>query len=147
LVLQVTDVELDAFFLIVQVETRVTKTLDLVDLRVFAKLWVEVVIVVVVILFFHFFLLGLLAVFVALTIILLHLLRSSSLLRDLLIEGENLLVMLMVSVYQVMELSQEFCLLFFDVFDFLSLRDEFSRDFLDLLDDEALRLSALFQLP
>jgi len=69
------------------VETGVTKSFDLIDLGILAKLWVEVVIIIVIVFLFNFFLLGLLAIFITITIVLLYLLRSSTLLRDFLIEG------------------------------------------------------------
>ena len=98
LVLEVTDIQLDAILGIVEHETVVTKALDFVDLGVLAELWVEVVIVVIVILFLDFFLFGLLAIFVTLSIILLDLLRSATLFGDFLVEGQDLVVVLMVGI-------------------------------------------------
>ena len=146
LVLEVTDVELDAILGIVEHETVVTKALDFVDLGVLAELWVEVVIVVIVILFLDFFLFGLLAIFVTLSIILLDLLRSATLLGDLLIEGQDLVVVLMVGIDQFVELGQQFGLFLFDVFNLCTLSDQFLGDLLDFFDNETLGLSASLEL-
>ena len=145
LVLQVANVELDALLLVIKVQSGVSKPLNLVNLRILAKLRVKVVIVVVIVFLLDLLFLGLLAVFVAFTVVLLDLLRPSSLLCDLFVEGQDLLVVLVISVHQVMELGEELGLFFLDVFDLLSLTDELARDFLDLLDDEALRFSALLE--
>ena len=146
LVLEVTDVELDAILGIVEHETVVTKALDFVDLGVLAELWVEVVIVVIVILFLDFFLFGLLAIFVTLSVILLDLLRSATLLGDLLVEGQDLVVVLMVGIDQFVELGQQFGLFLFDVFNLCTLSDQFLRDLLDFFDNETLGLSASLEL-
>lgn len=146
LVLEVTDVELDAILGIVEHETVVTKALDFVDLGVLAELWVEVVIVVIVILFLDFFLFGLLAIFVTLSIILLDLLRSATLLGDLLVEGQDLVVVLMVGIDQFVELGQQFGLFLFDVFNLCTLSDQFLGDLLDFFDNETLGLSASLEL-
>ena len=146
LVLEVTDVELDAILGIVEHETVVTKALDFVDLGVLAELWVEVVIVVIVILFLDFFLFGFLAIFVTLSIILLDLFRSATLLGDLLVEGQDLVVVLMVGIDQFVELGQQFGLFLFDVFNLCTLSDQFLRDLLDFFDNETLGLSASLEL-
>ena len=146
LVLEVTDVELDAILGIVEHETVVTKALDFVDLGVLAELWVEVVIVVIVILFLDFFLFGFLAIFVTLSIILLDLLRSATLLGDLLVEGQDLVVVLMVGIDQFVELGQQFGLFLFDVFNLCTLSDQFLGDLLDFFDNETLGLSASLEL-
>ena len=146
LVLQVANVELDAFFLVVKVKTGVTQALNLVNLGVLAELRVEVIIVIIVVFLLDFFLFGLFTIFITLAIILLDLLRSSSLLRDLLIESEDLFVMLVVRVDEVVELSEKLSFFFLNILNFLTLADELARDFLDLLDDKSLGLSALFEL-
>ena len=104
-------------------ETGVTKSFNLINLGVFAKLWVEVVIIVIVVFLFNFLLLGLLAIFITITIVLLYLLRSSSLLRDLLVEGQDLIVVFMVSIDQIVELSEKLCLLILNVLHLLALTD------------------------
>ena len=146
LVLEVTDIELDAILGIVEHETVVTKALDFVDLGVLAELWVEVVIVVIVILFLDFFLFGLLAIFVTLSIILLDLLRSATLLGDLLVESQDLVVVLMVGIDQFVELGQQFGLFLFDVFNLCTLSDQFLGDLLDFFDNETLGLGASLEL-
>ena len=146
LVLEIANVELDAFLLVIKVKTGITQALNLVNLGVLAELRVEVVIVIIVVFLLDFLLFGLFTVFVTLAIVLLDLLRSSSLLRDLLIEGEDLFVMLVIRVDEVVELCEKLGFLLLDIFDFLTLADELARDFLDLLDDESLGLSALFEL-
>ena len=145
LVLEVADINLDGFFLIVQVQSRVSETLNFIDFGVFAELWVEVVIIIVIVFFFDFFFLVLLTVFVTITVLVLDFLGSAALLSDFLVEGQDLVVELMVGIHQVMELRQQLMFFFLDVFDFLTLVDKLARDFLDLLDDESLGLSALLE--
>ena len=104
-------------------KTGVTKSFNLINLGVFAKLWVEVVIIVIVVFLFNFLLFGFLAIFVTIAIVLLYLLRSSSLLRDLLVEGQDLIVVFMVSIDQIVELSEKLCLLILNVLHLLALTD------------------------
>ena len=146
LVLKVANVELDAFFLVVKVKTGVTQALNLVNLGVLAELRVEVVIVIIVVFLLDFLLFGLFTVFVALAIVLLDLLRSSSLLRDLLIEGQDLVVVLIVCTDALMELLEQLRFVVLDLLDVLSILDQLARDVLDLLDNEALLLGALLEL-
>ena len=128
-------------------ETVITKTLNFINLSVFAKLWVKVVIIIVVILFLDFFFLGFFAILIAISIVLLYALGLSTLLGDLLVEGKNLVVVLVVSVDQVVELTEQLCFLVLDVFDLSTSADELLRDLLDFLNDETLGLSAFLEFP
>ena len=146
LVLEVTDVELDAILGIVEHETVVTKALDFVDLGVLAELWIEVVIVIVVVVLFWFFFLGVFTVFVTFTIVLLGLFRATALLSDLLVKGENLIVVLVIRIDQLVELIEELSLFLLDLLDVLSLSNQLARDILNFANDESLGLSALLEL-
>ena len=132
--------------MVVKAKTGTTKAPNLVSLGVYAKLRVELVIVIIVVYNFDLLLFGLFTVFTTLTIILLYLLRSSSLVLDILVESEDLFVMLVVDVDEVIELSEKHGFLFLDILDFLTLADEPARDFLDLLDGESLGLMQFLAL-
>jgi len=85
--LEVRDIKLDGFFLVIQVQTRVSKTFNFINLGVFGELGVEVLIIVVVLLL-GLFLLGIfVAVLVTLRVFLLYLVRSATFFGDFLIEG------------------------------------------------------------
>ena len=145
-VLQLTDVDLNLLFAIVELQALVTQSLNFINLGVLTELRVKVVIVVIIILLFGLFFFGLLTVFITFAILLLYLLRSASLLRDLLIEGQDLVVVLIVCTDALMELLEQLRFVVLDLFDVLSILDQLARDVLDLLDNEALLLSALLEL-
>ena len=145
-VLKLADIDLNLLFAVIELQALVTQSLDFINLGVLTKLRVEVVIVVVIIFLFNLFFLGLLAVFVTFAIFLLYLLRSASLLRDLLIEGQDLVVVLMVRTDTLMELLEQLRFVVLDLLDILSILDQLARDVLDLLDNEALLLGALLEL-
>jgi len=105
LVLEIADVKLNTFFMIVKHETAVTETLNLVNFGFFAELGVEVIIVVVIILFFNFFFFSFFSIIVTLSFVLLDFLRSATLFGDFLIEGQDLVIVFVVSIDEVMELS------------------------------------------
>ena len=107
---------------------------------------VEVVIVVIIIFLFNLFFFGLFTVLITFSILLLYLLRSAALLRNLLIEGQNLVVVLIVRIDTLMELLEQLRFVVLDLLYILSILDQLARDVLDLLDNEALLLSALLEL-
>lgn len=145
LVLEVTNEKLDGFFLVEEGQTGVAKTFNFVNLHVLAKLWVEVVVIIVVVVFFDLFLFGFVTILIAIWVILLHPFWLSSLLGDLLIEGQDLIVHLVIGVHEFVELGQQLCFFLFDVLHLGTFGDQLTRDILDLLDDETLLLGALFE--
>jgi len=118
LVLEVADIKLDGFLLVIQVKPGVTKSLDFINLGIFAELGVEVVIIIVVILFFELFFIGFVDVILSVWVFLLNLLRSSPLLCDFFVEGQDLVIVLVVRVNQVVELGKQLGFFFFDVLYF-----------------------------
>ena len=76
----------------------------------------------------------------------LGLFRATALLSDLFVEGENLIVVLMIRIDQLVELIEELSLFLLDLLDVLSLSDQLARDILNLANDESLGLSALLEL-
>ena len=145
-VLQLADIDLNLLLAVIELQALVAQSLNLINLGVLTKLRVEVVIVVVIIFLFNLFFFGLVAVFITLPIFLLYLLRSASLLRDLLIEGQDLVVVLIVRIDTLMELLEQLRFVVLDLLDILSILDQLARDVLDLFDNEALLLSALLEL-
>jgi hypothetical protein len=92
--------------LVEKVHTRLSKTLNFINFCVFTELRIKVVIIVIIILLDFFFLIDFLAIFISLDILSLDLVRSAALLSDLLVEGQNLVIMIVVRRHQVVELGQ-----------------------------------------